>query len=68
MQLPRPLLAVPLLQAETPVVMLRLLRRRKRVSVSPQLSIDIRWMWGLISHACIEKEESDDDMGFGLFD
>jgi hypothetical protein len=63
--LPLPLrLVVRVLVAPPPLR--RLLRRRLRVSFALPGSRAAAMLWSLTTRA--EKEESDEDMGFGLFD
>ena len=62
--LPALVLAVPL-QVVLPRRLLLLRKRRKQVCLTLNL---LDFVYPLITIAAIEKEESDEDMGFGLFD
>jgi len=67
-----PLLLGAVLPREVPpLVLLRLLRRRSRRVRSrstPAITILAQETWALMKETEKEEEESDEDMGFGLFD
>ena len=66
---PLPRLLVLLLAVLPPLRRLPLLRRRRRVSQLRPARMRLQIITGVLTNfLSIAKEESDEDMGFGLFD